>query len=68
MIVQVVAANISKPVNIGELVFALTWNIIYTAAFGSSSNKGQDEFIGKLQEFSKLFGAFNIADFIPWLS
>jgi ABC-type taurine transport system ATPase subunit len=24
--------------------------------------------IGILQEFSKLFGAFNIADFIPWLN
>ncbi|KAF2312362.1 hypothetical protein GH714_034367 [Hevea brasiliensis] len=30
-------------------------------------NEGQDEFIRILQEFSKLFGAFNIADFIPWL-
>ncbi|KAF2290823.1 hypothetical protein GH714_015648 [Hevea brasiliensis] len=30
-------------------------------------NEGQDEFIQILQEFSKLFGAFNIADFIPWL-
>ncbi|EEF28574.1 ferulate-5-hydroxylase, putative [Ricinus communis] len=41
-------------------------NIIYRAAFGSK-NEGQDEFIRILQEFSKLFGAFNIADFIPWL-
>ncbi|CAL2273978.1 unnamed protein product [Prunus armeniaca] len=54
-------------VNIGELVFSLTKNIIYRAAFGTSSDEGQDEFIGILQEFSKLFGAFNIADFIPCL-
>ncbi|KAB1216681.1 Cytochrome P450 84A1 [Morella rubra] len=67
-IVRVVAANTGKPVNIGEMVFALTRNIIYRAAFGSLSHEGQDEFIGILQEFSKLFGAFNIADFIPWLS
>lgn len=65
--VRDVVANTGKAVNIGELVFSLTRNIIYRAAFGSLSHDGQDEFIGILQEFSKLFGAFNIADFIPWL-
>ncbi|XP_027361036.1 cytochrome P450 84A1 [Abrus precatorius] len=65
--VRTVAANTGKGLNIGELVFNLTKNIIYRAAFGSSSQEGQDEFIGILQEFSKLFGAFNIADFIPYL-
>ncbi|KAL5819200.1 hypothetical protein ACOSQ4_023042 [Xanthoceras sorbifolium] len=66
--VRTVASNTGKTVNVGELIFALTRNITYRAAFGSSSHVGQDEFIGILQEFSKLFGAFNIADFIPWLS
>nr|UQB59827.1 F5H [Fagopyrum tataricum] len=56
-----------SPVNIGELVFSLTKNVIYRAAFGSNSNEGQDEFISILQEFSKLFGAFNWADFIPFI-
>ncbi|RDX91294.1 Cytochrome P450 84A1, partial [Mucuna pruriens] len=65
--VRAVAASSGKPVNIGELVFNLTKNIIYRAAFGSRSQVGQDEFIGILQEFSKLFGAFNIADFVPCL-
>ena len=65
--VGTIATSIGSPVNIGELVFNLTKNIIYRAAFGSSSQDGQDEFITILQEFSKLFGAFNIADFIPWL-
>nr|XP_023883324.1 cytochrome P450 84A1-like isoform X1 [Quercus suber]XP_023883325.1 cytochrome P450 84A1-like isoform X2 [Quercus suber]XP_023922138.1 cytochrome P450 84A1-like isoform X1 [Quercus suber]XP_023922140.1 cytochrome P450 84A1-like isoform X2 [Quercus suber]POE71698.1 cytochrome p450 84a1 [Quercus suber]POE98344.1 cytochrome p450 84a1 [Quercus suber] len=65
--VRDVAANTGKAVNIGEIVFSLTRNIIYRAAFGSLSHDGQDEFIAILQEFSKLFGAFNIADFIPWL-
>lgn len=65
--VRTVAAKIGSPVNIRELVFALTRNITYKAAFGSSSRGGQDEFVEILQEFSKLFGAFNIADFIPWL-
>ncbi|KAJ6420190.1 hypothetical protein OIU84_030155 [Salix udensis] len=37
-----------------------------SAAFGAK-NEGQDEFIKILQEFSKLFGAFNISDFVPWL-
>ncbi|XP_011090419.1 cytochrome P450 84A1-like [Sesamum indicum] len=65
--VRTVAMSTGTAVNIGELVFGLTRNIIYRAAFGSSSHEGQDDFIKILQEFSKLFGAFNIADFIPWL-
>ncbi|KAL0349581.1 UNVERIFIED_CONTAM: cytochrome [Sesamum radiatum] len=65
--VRTVATSTGAAVNIGELVFGLTRNIIYRAAFGSSSHEGQDDFIKILQEFSKLFGAFNIADFIPWL-
>lgn len=66
--VRTVAGSAGTPVNVGELVFALTRDIIYRAAFGTSSIEGQDEFISILQEFSKLFGAFNIADFIPYLS
>jgi len=60
-------SSAGSSVNIGELVFNLTKNIIFRAAFGSKSNEEQSEFIGILQEFSKLFGAFNIGDFIPWL-
>ncbi|PPS14866.1 hypothetical protein GOBAR_AA05728 [Gossypium barbadense] len=66
-LVKAVAANTGKAINMGELIFNLTKNIIYRSAFGSISQEGQDEFIRILQEFSKLFGAFNIADFIPWL-
>ncbi|XAR73808.1 hypothetical protein NMG60_11007902 [Bertholletia excelsa] len=65
--VRAVVSSSGSPVNLGELVFILTRNITYRAAFGSSSREGQDEFIKILQEFSKLFGAFNIADFVPWL-
>ncbi|KAL5976550.1 hypothetical protein ACLOJK_020883 [Asimina triloba] len=63
-----VAGKAGTPVNVGEMVFNLTRNIIYRAAFGSSSHEGQDEFVAILQEFSKLFGAFNIADFIPGIA
>ncbi|KAI3420637.1 GATA-type domain-containing protein [Psidium guajava] len=66
--VRAVAVSAGSPVNVGELVFELTRDIIYRAAFGTSSSEGQDEFIGILQEFSKLFGAFNIADFVPYLT
>ncbi|XVF67802.1 hypothetical protein PTKIN_Ptkin10aG0151100 [Pterospermum kingtungense] len=65
--VETVMKKLGSPVNIGELVFALTRNITYRAAFGSFSRDGQDEFVKILQEFSKLFGAFNTADFFPWL-
>ncbi|XP_030523750.1 cytochrome P450 84A1-like [Rhodamnia argentea] len=65
--VRAVAGSIGTAVNIGELVFALTRDITYRAALGASATEGRDEFIGILQEFSKLFGAFNLADFIPHL-
>ncbi|KAL5858337.1 hypothetical protein ACOSQ3_005795 [Xanthoceras sorbifolium] len=65
--VRTVMEKTGQPVNIGELVFVLTRNITYRAAFGSFSHDGQDDFVKIMQEFSKLFGAFNIADFIPWL-
>ncbi|KAF9678239.1 hypothetical protein SADUNF_Sadunf07G0014200 [Salix dunnii] len=64
--VKTVEANIGKPVNLGEIIFTVTMNVTYRAAFGAK-NEGQDEFIKILQEFSKLFGAFNISDFVPWL-
>ena len=67
-IVRAMATRAGSPVNVGELVFNLTKNVIYRAAFGSNSSEGQDEFIAILQEFSKLFGAFNVADFIPFLT
>ncbi|XP_062102515.1 cytochrome P450 84A1 [Humulus lupulus] len=66
--IRTVAKNTGTTVNVGELVFKLTMDITYRAAFGSSEQENQDEFIRILQEFSKLFGAFNIADFIPWLT
>ncbi|KAK8656213.1 hypothetical protein V6N13_098169 [Hibiscus sabdariffa] len=65
--VATVMKSVGSPLNVGELVFALTRNITYRAAFGSFSRDGQDEFVQILQEFSKLFGAFNIGDFFPWL-
>jgi ferulate-5-hydroxylase len=67
-LVRAVAASGGEAVNLGELIFNLTKNVIFRAAFGTRDGDGQDEFIAILQEFSKLFGTFNIGDFIPWLS
>ncbi|EAZ16664.1 hypothetical protein OsJ_32139 [Oryza sativa Japonica Group] len=64
----VAASRGEAAVNLGELIFNLTKNVIFRAAFGTRDGEGHDEFIAILQEFSKLFGAFNIGDFIPWLS
>ncbi|CAK9315926.1 unnamed protein product [Citrullus colocynthis] len=66
-LVRMVSSKMGQPVNIGDLVFSLTRNITYKAAFGSRSHEGQDELVKILQEFSKLFGAFNIAHLLPWL-
>ncbi|WOH10381.1 hypothetical protein DCAR_0729849 [Daucus carota subsp. sativus] len=65
---RVVASNAGQAVNIGELVFGFAERIIYRAAFGSRLSDGHDDFLKIMQEFSKLFGAFNICDFIPGLS
>ncbi|XP_073273915.1 cytochrome P450 84A1-like [Primulina huaijiensis] len=62
-----VDARIGSSVNIGEMVLGLTRDITYRAAFGSISEEGQEEFLRIMQEFSKLFGEFNVLDFMPWL-
>ena len=74
-LVRAVARRSGESVNLGELIFNLTKNVIFRAAFGAGATAAgdgeggkQDEFIAILQEFSKLFGAFNIGDFFPWLS
>nr|AGC29946.1 CYP84A52 [Sinopodophyllum hexandrum] len=65
---RTVVAKSGTPLDVGHLVFNLTNNIIYKAAFGSDLIHGQSEFISILQEFSKLFGAPNIADYFPFLT
>ncbi|KAJ8510786.1 hypothetical protein OPV22_001220 [Ensete ventricosum] len=66
--VRAVADGAGAAVNLGELMFNLTKNITFRAAFGTQNHENQEEFIAILQEFSVLFGAFNIGDFIPWVS
>ncbi|VVB13188.1 unnamed protein product [Arabis nemorensis] len=71
--VRFVAVNVGKPLNICKLSFSLTRDIVFRAAFGSSSSTSDearlDEFLEIIQEFSKLFGEFNVADYAPsWLS
>ncbi|XP_042458496.1 cytochrome P450 84A1-like [Zingiber officinale] len=62
-------AGAGAAVNLGELMFKMTMSIIFRAAFGTQSRHGdQEEFIAILQEFSRLFAAFNIGDFIPALT
>uniref|UniRef100_A0A7N0T0U5 Ferulate 5-hydroxylase n=1 Tax=Kalanchoe fedtschenkoi TaxID=63787 RepID=A0A7N0T0U5_KALFE len=64
--VEAIKKSIGSPVNLGELVFCLTRNVTYKSAFGSISERGQEEFVKILQEFSRLFGAYNVTDFFPW--
>ena len=68
MMVQTIVAKTGSPINLSKLALSLTSHIIYKAAFGSHSHEGEEgQFEKILQEFSRLFGEFNIADFIPWL-
>ncbi|TYK16695.1 cytochrome P450 84A1-like [Cucumis melo var. makuwa] len=66
-LITTIANNTQTPFNLGHLVFSMTMNIIYRAAFGTSQPRDQAQFIKILEEFSKLFGAFNVADFFPCL-
>lgn len=66
-IVKVLSGRVGSPVNIVEHVFNLTKNVIYRAALGTKMSDGQDKFLAVLQELSQLFGALNIADYIPLL-
>lgn len=67
-LIQAVHFGTDHPVKLGELLFNMTRNITFRAAFGSSWADGQEGFICILLEFSKLMGAFNIVDFLPgWL-
>jgi ferulate-5-hydroxylase len=67
-LVRTVAEGAGQAVNVGELISALTNNVVLRAAFGTRDGGRQDEFIALMQEFSSLIGAFNVGDFIPWLS
>ncbi|RWV79881.1 hypothetical protein GW17_00058924 [Ensete ventricosum] len=55
--VRAVADGAGAAVNLGELMFNLTKNITFRAAFGTQNHENQEEFIAILQEFSVLFGA-----------
>ena len=67
--VQAVATKTRSPIDISKVASSLTSHITYKAAFGTNSREGEEgKFETILQEFSKLFAEFNVADFIPWLS
>ncbi|XP_058103654.1 cytochrome P450 71A1-like [Magnolia sinica] len=62
------SASSSTPVNLTELMFALTSTIISRAAFGKSYREGEKtNFHGCFEEAQALFAAFFYADYIPWL-
>ncbi|XP_030944935.1 cytochrome P450 84A1-like isoform X2 [Quercus lobata] len=67
--VQAVATKTGSPTDLSKVASSLTSHITYKAAFGTNSREGEEgQFETILQEFSKLFAEFNVADFIPWLS
>lgn len=68
IMLRLVASNANQAINLGELVFGFTEKIIYRAAFGSRLSDGNSDFHNIMQEFSQLFGSFNVCDFVPWMS
>ncbi|KAK9047981.1 hypothetical protein SSX86_033057 [Deinandra increscens subsp. villosa] len=65
--IQSISIHVGTDINLGEMVYGLTHDIVYRAAFGSTSSEEKEEFIKIMQDFSHLFGAFNIVDFLPFL-
>uniref|UniRef100_A0A0E0KTB7 Cytochrome P450 n=1 Tax=Oryza punctata TaxID=4537 RepID=A0A0E0KTB7_ORYPU len=63
-----VAKNSGAVVNVGELVFGMSMKITLRAALGMR-NEGKDaaELVAVLKEFSEMFGASNLADYVPWV-
>ncbi|XP_044486208.1 cytochrome P450 736A117-like isoform X1 [Mangifera indica] len=61
--------SLSMPVNLSEMFFSLTNDVVCRAAFGRKYSEGEGgrKFKELLGEFSQLLGGLNIADFIPWL-
>ncbi|KAG0463456.1 hypothetical protein HPP92_018965 [Vanilla planifolia] len=66
--VLAVAEFSGRVAEVGELVFDLTRRITFSAAFGLRRSDNVRELLDIIQEFSKLFHAFNIGDFFPWLT
>uniref|UniRef100_A0A0D3FYF9 Cytochrome P450 n=1 Tax=Oryza barthii TaxID=65489 RepID=A0A0D3FYF9_9ORYZ len=63
-----VAKNSGAVVNVGELVFGMSMKITLRAALGMR-NEGEDaaDLVAVLKEFSEMFGASNLADYVPWV-
>jgi ferulate-5-hydroxylase len=67
-LVRALARRSGEEVNLGELVFSLSTNVIFRAAFGTRGCEGLGEYIGVLKDFSQNISTFNIGDFMPWLA
>uniref|UniRef100_A0A0E0H3N5 Cytochrome P450 n=1 Tax=Oryza nivara TaxID=4536 RepID=A0A0E0H3N5_ORYNI len=63
-----VTKNSGAVVNVGELVFGMSMKITLRAALGMR-NEGEDaaDLVAVLKEFSEMFGASNLADYVPWV-
>lgn len=62
----------SSTINLSEMLFDLSNNIVCRAAFGHKYggrgyDEGRNKFHGLLEDMQELFGSFIVADFFPWL-
>nr|XP_016435888.1 PREDICTED: cytochrome P450 71A4-like [Nicotiana tabacum] len=59
----------SSVINLRDLLYSLTENIISRVALGKKYNEGERGIKAKAipDEFGDLLGAFNVGDYIPWL-
>ncbi|KAK3225431.1 hypothetical protein Dsin_005293 [Dipteronia sinensis] len=64
------SASLSLPVNLSEMFFLLTNDVLCRAALGRKYSGGESgrKFKELLREFMVLLGAIDVGDLIPWLS
>lgn len=66
LMIDSVAVSLN-PVNLSELTFLLTNNIVCRAAFGKIYDGGRGGVYDIIRESQELLGGFCIADFFPWM-
>ncbi|KAK6916126.1 Cytochrome P450 [Dillenia turbinata] len=66
-LIQTLSHTIGSPVNVTKLLFKMSNNMTFKAAFGSTLLESQEFFVSIVKEFSLLFGETSMADFMPWL-
>ncbi|KAB2053554.1 hypothetical protein ES319_A12G195500v1 [Gossypium barbadense] len=62
------SSSLCSPVNLSELFSATNNNVICRIALGRKYSEDTNKFGKLLNEFTKLLGALDVGDYLPWLA